>query len=200
MLATRVFILKEMPSSSAFKQVQSLQPWEDSTLWFLDDDENKELYMLTIVHWIIKKKETKWVHEIKLTRAKFDECHLMQGLEDNDEKFTQTSAYFPLSSIRLSHLVNKISRHDIPTAGNPSLLRNDWLLLWGKWEILFTITKAHFILWTQVKLHGKYYTACDELSTHWGGVGPRGISTVLKCVCITELCFYKSLAQRLIKL
>lgn len=56
MLATRVFILKEMPSSSAFKQVQSLQPWEDSTLWFLDDDENKELYMLTIVHWIIKKK------------------------------------------------------------------------------------------------------------------------------------------------
>lgn len=36
--------------SSAFKQVYSLQPWEDSTL---DDETKEELLMLTLVHHII---------------------------------------------------------------------------------------------------------------------------------------------------
>ena len=107
--AMRVSTLEEISPSSVFKQVlhhSVAAAMGDCTLWFIEEEEEEELLLLTLA--LNNKRERKWVHKINLLRVKFGEYHhLMQELEDDEEKFQH---YFRLSPAEFNETLSLIKQ------------------------------------------------------------------------------------------
>ena len=88
----------------------------DGTVWFIEEEmeeEEEEDELLLLILALNNNRQRKWVHEMNLTRAKYGKYHhLMEMLEDDEEKFQQ---YFRLSAAQFNKTLALIEQ-DISVA------------------------------------------------------------------------------------